>query len=358
MTLLHILPRQPDAIDGIGNYAATLGLELRSRYGVESVFISSDSAAGSLSKAAQDSGADQVLVHYSGYGFHRRGIPWWLVKELKTIQARSCPSIAVFFHEIWASGPPWRSAFYLQPLQQRIARQLYGLAEICFTSTPKMRRLLEREKQLILAPIPSPFSPGALLSHRANSGPLSFVIFGQEHTRQRSVRAHGPLLQRIAESSLLEGLVLVGKGAGPESCDFHAASEFVPAASIKTPSNVAGNRIAMVIAEADLALSFYPSNLVTKSTTIMAAFACGTPVLLPEAARLSADEFTPAPPLLFSEGFPADVERLVALRAKGELNRIAAEALAWYERNASWAVVTERIGRGLGLDRGSSVIVR
>src|SRR5262249_35920219 len=84
-----------------------------------------------------------VILHFSGYGYHKRGVPFWLVQGLR-IWSRSAgrvPLLAIF-HELYATGRPWHSAFWLCPLQKQIARNILNLSSAAITPTDLYRKRL------------------------------------------------------------------------------------------------------------------------------------------------------------------------------------------------------------------------
>ncbi|MEY8688542.1 MAG: hypothetical protein AB9M53_01505 [Leptothrix sp. (in: b-proteobacteria)] len=78
-----------------------------------------------------------LVLHFSGYGYARRGLCFWLLDELR--HARTALGaqmrLLVVFHELYATGPPWRSAFWVSGLQQRIAAQLARQADALWTNS-------------------------------------------------------------------------------------------------------------------------------------------------------------------------------------------------------------------------------
>ena len=80
------------------------------------------------SDAGQAAWPERLLVHYSGYGYSRRGAPLWLLRELES-RRPSLHTLGIWFHEVHASGPPWSSAFWLSPAQRHIARRLAELSD-------------------------------------------------------------------------------------------------------------------------------------------------------------------------------------------------------------------------------------
>jgi hypothetical protein len=75
------------------------------------------------------------LLHYSGYGYAKRGAPLGLLRELRRLR-RDCPGVRLLtmFHELYAGGPPWTSAFWMSPLQRHVAAGLARLSDAVFTN--------------------------------------------------------------------------------------------------------------------------------------------------------------------------------------------------------------------------------
>jgi hypothetical protein len=76
---------------------------------------------------------DMLLLHYSNYGYQKRGVPTWLPEHVRALRKRF-KVFGVVFHELYAFGPPWRSAFWLSLTQQRIARDMLRQADFWHTN--------------------------------------------------------------------------------------------------------------------------------------------------------------------------------------------------------------------------------
>jgi hypothetical protein len=82
-----------------------------------------------------------VFLQYSGYGFAHRGAPVWL---LRALQARrgGIKTLGVYFHELYAWGPPWASSFWLSPVQRHVCRRLAQVADFWITNRVASARWL------------------------------------------------------------------------------------------------------------------------------------------------------------------------------------------------------------------------
>jgi hypothetical protein len=147
-----IITRLPPAIDGVGDYGLKVALELREHHDLDTKFIVGDPTwdgkasingfevekvrernSQSLIKALASS--ERVLLHYVGYGYARRGCPTWLIAGLETWYKKSPEAnLVTMFHELYANGAIWSSAFWTSPLQQSLFKRLARLSDRCMTN--------------------------------------------------------------------------------------------------------------------------------------------------------------------------------------------------------------------------------
>jgi len=147
-----IITRLPPAIDGVGDYGLKVALELRVHHDLDTKFIVGDPTwdgeasihgfevekvqernSQSLIKALDSS--ETVLLHYVGYGYARRGCPTWLIDGLATWYQKSPNAdLVTMFHELYANGMIWSSAFWTSPLQQNLFKRLVRLSDRSITS--------------------------------------------------------------------------------------------------------------------------------------------------------------------------------------------------------------------------------
>jgi hypothetical protein len=157
-TILLIAPQYPPVVNGLGDYAARLGAGLaaaghRVHYAALPQVPTAEVQPYSvlqpngthLWQLVQDYQINTLILNYSGYGYQRKGIPFWLPAALQQVQKKSHCRIIVFFHELYASGPPWTSAFWLHPAQKNIFRSLYQLADSVFCSNRVVANLIQQQ---------------------------------------------------------------------------------------------------------------------------------------------------------------------------------------------------------------------
>ena len=157
-----------------------------------------------------------LLIHFSGYGYERRGLCFWLLREVERAKARLGDRLRVvtMFHELFASGPLWGSAFWLSPWQARIARKLACLSDAIWTNTELHGRWLREQvgpsTPITVQPV---FSTVGEPEHRApTSGrESSLVVFGSVSTRRRALAALLPYVESLERQGITE-IIEVGSG--------------------------------------------------------------------------------------------------------------------------------------------------
>jgi hypothetical protein len=241
MLLLSIVPRLPPAIDGVGDYALSLARQLRKEFGIKTHFIVGDPAwAGDSStetfpvtKLSERSAANLftnltsclepvsgVLLHYVGYGYAKRGAPFWLITGLeKWHNSLDRARLLTMFHEVYASGPFWTSSFWLSSLQKQLAARLALVSDSCHTSRQgyaEILRGLSGNKHSSIATLPMFSSIG---EPEETPMPLKgrkrrLVIFGNRASRLRVYEKSLPSLEHACRALEIEEIFDVGPPIG------------------------------------------------------------------------------------------------------------------------------------------------
>lgn len=211
MLITSIVSRLPPAIDGVGDYALNLALQLHKDFNIETHFIVGDpkwtgatniagfpisqvrecSAKSILSLLPSDRCSySTILLHYVNYGYAKRGCPIWLVDGLQRWQNTNDHQwLVTMFHETYASGRPWTSTFWLSPLQKNLAARLVNISDRCLTSREDYAKILS--KLSLVKPIEIPTLPVFSNIGEPEQVPLlaerhrRLVVFGSPHNRRR-----------------------------------------------------------------------------------------------------------------------------------------------------------------------------
>lgn len=240
MVIVQVVPRLPPAIDGVGDYALNLARQLRTDFGIETHFIVGDptwtgatqiegfpisrvtvhSASTLLSLLPRDCQySTPVLLHYVNYGYAKRGCPVWLIDGLQRWRALGGNRVLVtMFHEIYASGPPWASSFWLSPLQRNLAVRLAVLSDRILTSRQgyaKILHELSRGKHAAIPTLPVFSNIGEPqqvppLAERARR----LVVFGHRNARLQVYQQCLPALEQTCLALGIEEICDIGVPTG------------------------------------------------------------------------------------------------------------------------------------------------
>lgn len=216
-----------------------------------------------------------VVLHYSGYGYGQRGLCFWLLDQLRSLRARhrSALQLVVVFHELYASGPPWRSAFWLTPAQAWLAARLARAADALWTNSEHhaqwLRQKVPAKVPLQMRPVFSNVGEPDRLPAWTDRLPQA-VVFGSASTRQRAfdaLHSHEGLLRRFG----VEAIVEVGPGAastrGTATLQHHHLGRLDTEA------------LGRLLFASQVGLLDYPSTLLGKSGVLAAYAAHGCAVL-------------------------------------------------------------------------------
>lgn len=146
---------------------------------------------------------DTVILQMSGYGFDKRGAPLWLLRELEK-RRKDIKNLGIFFHELYAFGPPWTSSFWLSPVQRHIARRLVELSDSWMTSREGAAQWLRKfagDKPHAVLPVFSTIGEPATFSQVRLP---RIIVFGSPGLRQLAYQAAGDRLFAWAKQESLE----------------------------------------------------------------------------------------------------------------------------------------------------------
>jgi hypothetical protein len=224
-TVLQIVPHLPGTFDGVGDYALSLARALSADHGVTTTFLVAGKASvtsreGYAVIAGLDPGAsgalaqkcEHVILHYVNYGYQARGVPFSLRGFVKQLRGHLRGRWVTMFHELYASGPPWKSAFWLRPLQVGIARDIIDASTACVVSNPPIEEAIhayDPRKKVYLAPVMSNFGEPEF-SDFAAASPKRWAICGGATLIARSVTLFERLHRLIPESFAPEHLDVIG----------------------------------------------------------------------------------------------------------------------------------------------------
>jgi hypothetical protein len=301
MTLVQIVPRLPPSISGLGDYALSLARRLSGEFGIRTHFIVGDdswtgeksiegfsisrmtrSAGALFSELENMAGMDAVLLHYVGYGYARRGCPYWLIAGLRQWKSSEAASargpLVTMFHETFASGSLLTSAFWLSPAQKKLASLLARLSDHCVTnmeSSAARIKLLSGDKHEMVQVLPVFSNVGELkrplpLINR----PRKMVVFGTSGRRIEVYKRSQALVNQLCRQFEIDEIFDVGSPISTEGFD-------APSVRVTSLGELPGAEISGLLSESVIGLLDYPETILGKSGIFAAYCAHG---LLPVVA--------------------------------------------------------------------------
>ncbi len=297
-TLIQIVPRLPPPAEGVGGIALAFAAEL-GRRGITSRFVVPAPHGAAAKRTGLDvveispepaallaalDGAERTILHYAGYGYHPRGVPRWLATGL----ALADGEVWTQFHEVWATGPPWRSSFWLLPLQRRIAGAIGDRSAQITTSLDLYARLLHSSlsgphREIEVRPVISGVGEVA--------EPLPFdrraqrlVVFGGQGVRHRAYRLDSAAIATAAQALGLTEIWDLGPG--------EVAPRALEALPIRQLGALPASEVSALLADSAAGFLAYPLGFLGKSS-VFAAYAAhgmlpvciGRPIAAREASR-------------------------------------------------------------------------
>jgi hypothetical protein len=298
---------------GVVAYAEALAAELSRCCGIASDLVA---AGGDLAGAKLN--APTCLLHYVSYAYHPRGCPAGLVRDLRRwregVPERGERRLVTFFHEVYATGPIWRSSFWLSPLQQRLAAVLARTSDRVATSLDLYGRMLSRFRprgEVVVTPVFSTVGEPAAVPALAERQ-RRLLVFGGTGVRGR---AYGPAREALATACRVLSIEEI-LDIGPLR-EVPSAVDGIPVRSLgPLPAGAVGERMLGALA----GFLAYPPGFLPKSTIFAAYCAHG---LLPVCAGPPhrGENSALAPPY-WEPGSPRS--------SQGDLEALASAARSWY----------------------------
>lgn len=263
-------------------------------------------------------GGRVLLVHFSGYGYQKRGVPLWLVRAVREMRPRF-DSVGFVFHELFAVGPPWRSAFWLSGIQKVIARDMLAMADFWITSREDSARWLlaaraEAMPHRVLPIFSTVGEPDAITNSRKDE----IVVFGTSGVRANVYQWADGEIFRSAERKGLQ-IHDIGPAFPPQS----ALATRLAASGAVVHGKLPADEVDARMAAARYGALAYPAEDVAKSSVFAAYCAHGLCTILLSPSNRTRD------------GLVANRHYAFGFEALDDVGinpaRIGREARSWYE---------------------------
>lgn len=268
--------------DGVGDCAARLGEALRERHGVSSRFIEAGGAHGRAAFAAgvgQAEAGSALLLHYVGYGYAKRGAPLWLARAFARAGGERSLRLGVFFHELYATGRPWQSSFWLSGLQKHIVTRIAGDCHAALLTREANRQWLEAtgalaDKPVSVLPVSSNVGEPAQVQP-FHERPAALAVWGSAQAR---ATVYGRLWARVAGACRQLGVPKIVDIGAPVTLPADGA------VTIEARGRLPAAALSRALLEARFGLLAYPASSLAKSSIFAAYAAHGiVPVVIDDA---------------------------------------------------------------------------
>lgn len=205
-TILVIVPDLPPNVNGVGDFASMLYEKFNFnkqkfdiqfliagniKYDIPSnlkfrIRVLRNQSPVDLFNILLDLDCCLVHLHYVGYGYAKRGAPFWLFRALELWKKRINGIIIITFHELYAfSFRPWTSSFYNQISQRIICKRLAKLSDTIVTSSEvyikKLKNIVPNAK-IYHMPVFSNIGEMLLLNNLSDRQ-HQIVVFGSSSNR-------------------------------------------------------------------------------------------------------------------------------------------------------------------------------
>jgi hypothetical protein len=364
MTILQIVPRSPGSPDGVGDYALSVARRLLADYGHKTIFAAHESAfttavgdfeivplASLATNGLLRREHDHVILHFVNYGYQNRGVPFRLLPILRTVRARHHGVWLTIFHELYASGPPWKSAFWLRPLQIQIAKSISRMSDACVVSSDASRAQLKQmtpNAKVSVHPVISNFGEPALSAAQIIHRDLHrWVICGGTALVERSLRSFRGIRSQIPDFFSPHELFVLGGKDNPAT-----RSLLVDFADIQSDyrPQISAAQASQILSTASFAWIDYfhrpdvPTAVALKSTAFAAACAHAVIPVFPHRGSTISLNGDRLPGPYFIDGRQTELPQ--------DRAATASEIYAWYQRRAS----SEHLVRGIAMALGLAVV--
>ena len=230
--------------------------------------------------------SDALVLQYSGYGYANRGAPVWLANAVREYGG----VVGVYFHELFAWGPPWTSSFWLSPLQRRVARRLARRADFWMTNSDVsavwLRRFAAGKPHAVL-PVCSNVGES---ERRPSVRAPRIVVFGRAGLRIATYRASADYLFGWAREQSLEV-----HDVGPLITDGEIAKTLRKNGAVQH-GELKADQVSRMLEDSAFGAVAYPVTTVAKSGVFAAYCAHGVcPVLISRGYSVASGLESPAP---------------------------------------------------------------
>ena len=340
--IVQIVPLLPPPLEGLGGYALALARAIASSHGIPSAYVvglpswrgtipgdvvvvaerSGEGLAEALAACPRLTGrgreATAVVLHYVNYGYQKRGCPAWILRGLARWREEAPGRrLVTVFHELYAFGPPWRSSFWLSPVQRRLAARLALMSDGMVTPLNRYAGSLRRWRPDLpprVLPVFSTVGEPETLMSCAEREPI-MVTFGGPGLRERAYGQYRGQLETACRALGVERLIDIGP-------TISSVPSSVSGRPVELLGTLPAEDVSVRLQKARAGFMAYPPALLGKSTVFAAYAAHGLAPVVAWSRDQGNESARRGTHYLTAEELGVDAESRSA--------RVAIQARSWY----------------------------
>jgi len=285
--LIQILPRLTPTRCGVSDQAVLLATELADAFEIKTQFVVLNSkercelpfqvihSAPSrlLDECISLTGGEEgyVLAHVSGYAYSADGAPEALARSIQQLKSSGRFRIAAYFHELFAKGTPWTSAFWHSKRQKDAVRRIAQVCDLLATNVGLSVNWLERQRieanarPVRLLPVFSAAGEAKEPIQTSKREP-TMVAFGLPATRKRAYKELANSANMLSELGVRK-ILDIGPDAGAD-----AEVDGIP---VTRYGVLPVTELTAILSSARFGFLSYPPNCLAKSSVFAAYCAHG-----------------------------------------------------------------------------------
>ena len=209
---------------------------------------------------------DNIIFQMSAYGYQKKGMPLWLVNEIKKLKDKAS-TLGIFFHELFIDAKVWSPRIIIAIIQKYINIRLLSYCDYWITSNSHYAKWLKTKSNKpknYICHVHSNINH-KILNIKKNKN--SAVIFGTEGSRSIIYKKYFDEIKRWV---LKNDIILFD--VGPEIKNFNLKSLCKGEFNIKILGKLSTIKIRNLFSKVSYGIFITPDELVDKSG-VMAAYA-------------------------------------------------------------------------------------
>ncbi len=208
---------------------------------------------------------DNVIFQMSAYGYHKKGIPLWLINEIKKVKVKAS-SLGIFFHELFINANFWSPRFVVKIIQQYINIKILNYCDYWITSNSDYAKWLKKNSSITKRYVCPVHSNINLKMLKIKKNKRYAVIFGTEGSR---ILIYKKYFRELKNWVIKNKITLIDIGPKIDNLDLKilCKDQF----KIKIMGKLSPTKVRNLLSKVSYGIYITPDKLIDKSG-VMAAY--------------------------------------------------------------------------------------